>query len=97
MEHWYVYYKVAAADTAAVADRVRAMFNALGDGAPNARLMQRADSNDRAENDEVTLMEVYEPVADPQAFAALLEGAVDASGLAPSVVARRRVERFEDV
>jgi hypothetical protein len=97
MEHWYVYYKVAAADTAAVADRVRAMFNALGDSVPNARLMQRAESKGPAENDEVTLMEVYEPVADPQRFAAALDGAVRASGLAPGVVAGRRVERFEDV
>lgn len=97
MEHWYVYYKVAAADTAAVADRVRAMFNALGDGAPNARLMKRADAKGPAENDEVTLMEVYEPVANPQAFAAALDGAVRASGLAQGLVAHRRVERFEDV
>jgi hypothetical protein len=93
MEHWYVYYKVPAADTAAVANRVRAMFNALGDDAPRARLMQRADGA----TGEVTLMEVYEPVADARAFASLLDGAVRASGLAPAMIAGRRVERFKDL
>jgi uncharacterized lipoprotein NlpE involved in copper resistance len=93
MEHWYVYYKVPAADTAAVANRVRAMFNALGDDAPRARLMQRAE----AASGEVTLMEVYEPVADAHTFASALDGAVRASGLAPGVIAQRRVERFKEI
>jgi len=93
MEHWYVYYKVPAADTAAVANRVRAMFNALGKTAPHARLLQRAD----AEDGEVTLMEVYEPVTDGRAFASVLENAVRASGLADGVIARRRTERFKDL
>ena len=93
MEHWYVYYKVPAADTVAVAKRVRAMFNSLGDDAPRGRLLQRAD----AEDGEVTLMEVYEPVADGRAFASALEGALRTSGLAPGVVARRRIERFKDL
>jgi hypothetical protein len=93
MEHWYVYYKVPALDTDAVANCVRAMFNALGNKAPGARLMQRAD----AENHEVTLMEVYEPVTDARVFAAALDGAVRASGLSPALVARRRVERFKDL
>jgi hypothetical protein len=55
--------------------------------------MQRADEKD----DEVTLMEVYEPVADALVFAAALDGAVRASGLSPAFVARRRVERFKDL
>ncbi|HTT12657.1 MAG TPA: DUF4936 family protein [Burkholderiaceae bacterium] len=93
MEHWYVYYKVPAADTAAVAQRVRAMFNALGDGAPRACLLQRLDAKDG----EVTLMEVYEPVADGHAFASLLDDAVRASGLAGGIVAGRRIERFKDL
>jgi hypothetical protein len=93
MERWYVYYKVPAADTAAVAKRVRAMFNALGASAPRASLLQRAD----AEDDEVTLMEVYEPVADGRAFASKLEDAVRESGLAAGIVARRRIERFKDL
>ena len=93
MEHWYVYYKVPAADTAAVAKRVRSMFNALGDSAPRGCLLQRVD----AEEKDVTLMEVYEPVADGAAFASLLEGAVRASGLAKEIVAGRRVERFKDL
>jgi hypothetical protein len=93
MEHWYVYYKVPAADTAAVAKRVRAMFNALGDSAPRGCLLQRVDAEDR----EVTLMEVYESVADGPAFASLLEGAVRASGLAGGIIAGRRIERFKDL
>ena len=93
MEHWYVYYKVPAAETTAVAKRVRAMFNALGENAPRGSLLQRAD----AEDNEVTLMEVYEPVADGRAFASLLEDAVRTSGLAAGIVARRRIERFKDL
>lgn len=93
MEHWYVYYKVSAADAFAVAKRVQAMFNALGEDGPRGRLLQRAD----AEDGEVTLMEVYEPVADGRAFAAALESALRTSGLAPGVVARRRIERFKDL
>jgi len=55
--------------------------------------LQRAD----AEDDEVTLMEVYGPVVDGRAFASLLEGAVRTSGIAASIVARRRIERFKDL
>jgi hypothetical protein len=93
MEHWYVYYKVAAGDAQAVAHRVRAMFNALGADAPPPRLLQRAEPG----KNEVTLMEVYEPVADPDRFAHALERAVQASGLAPALVASRRTERFKDL
>ena len=93
MEHWYVYYKVAAVEADTVARQVRQMFNLLGERAPNARLMRRADM----EGDEVTLMEVYEPVSDASTFGATLDGAVRASGLASALVARRRVERFRDL
>ena len=93
MEHWYVYYKVPADDTAAVADRVRAMFNALGNDAPGARLLQRVDSA----NNEVTLMEVYEPIENAARFAQALERALHASGLAPAILAARRIERFKDL
>jgi hypothetical protein len=93
MEHWYVYYKVPAAETAAVAHRVRAMFNSLGDAAPNPRLLRRAEPA----QDEVTLMEIYEPVADGSRFAQALDRAVQASGLAPALVASRRIERFKDL
>jgi len=93
MEHWYVYYKVPVADTPAVANRVRAMFNVVGASGTHGRLMQRAEP----ESDEVTLMEVYEPVLDAHAFEQLLASVVRASGLAASVVARRRVERFKDL
>jgi hypothetical protein len=93
MEHWYVYYKVPVTESADVAQRVQAMFAALGDDAPRGRLLRRADE----QGGEVTLMEVYEPVADASAFADALAGAVRASGLAPAIAARRRIERFEDL
>lgn len=93
MEHWYVYYKVPAAETAAVANRVRAMFNALGEAAPKPRLLQRAEPG----KNEVTLMEIYEPVADTASFAQALDRAVQASGLTPALVAARRIERFKDL
>lgn len=93
MERWYVYYKVPVADAQTVAQRVRAMFNAIGADAPRGRLMQRVDRS----SGEVTLMEVYEPVADAQSFESLLAGAVRASGLAPGLIENRRIERFEDL
>jgi hypothetical protein len=93
MEHWYVYYKVPAEQIATVANRVRAMFNALGDAVAHPRLLQRAEPG----KNEVTLMEVYEPVADPALFAQALARAVATSGLAPALVAARRIERFEDL
>jgi Domain of unknown function (DUF4936) len=93
MEHWYVYYKVPARDTTAVAKRVRAMFNALDGSGARACLMQRAEES----GDEVTLMEVYEPVLDAAAFGQLLDAAVHASGLAPAMVAARRIERFKEL
>jgi hypothetical protein len=93
MEHWYVYYKVPAADAQAVAKHVRAMFNSIGTDAPRGRLMQRLDQG----SGEVTLMEVYEPVADARTFASQLDDAVRASGLAAGLIQSRRIERFEDL
>jgi hypothetical protein len=92
MQYWYVYYKVGAAEADAICARVRKMIESLPAGAPRARLLRRADGGD-----EVTLMEVYEPVADARAFAAVLAQAWAASGLPPELLARRRVERFEDL
>ena len=93
MEHWYVYYKVPTGEKEAVAHRVRAMFNVLRDTVVNPRLLQRAEPG----KNEVTLMEIYEPVADAALFARALERAVAASGLAPALVATRRIERFRDL
>jgi hypothetical protein len=93
MERWYVYYKVASTDTTAVAQCVREMFNVLGSAVAQTRLMRRAEN----EGDDVTLMEVYEPVTDARAFAAALEGAVRASGFPPALATRRRIERFKDL
>lgn len=91
MQHWYVYYKLDAGQAAAVAARVRRMFESLPDDGPRGRLLKRTDGGD-----QVTLMEVYEPVADAQNFEATLARALAASGLPAELLARRRVERFED-
>ncbi len=96
MEHWYVYYKVPAAEKPAVAHRVRAMFNALGAAAPESmtpRLLERTEPG----KNEVTLMEIYEPVTDGAAFGQALDRAVRDSGLPAALVATRRIERFKDL
>lgn len=92
MQHWYVYYKVSAAEADSICARVRKMIESLPAGGPRARLLRRADGGE-----EVTLMEVYEPVADASAFQAVLAQALAASGLPPELLARRRVERFVDL
>jgi len=92
MEHWYVYYKVAESEATNVAGQVRAMLARLDASGPRGRLLRRP----QAERGEVTLMEVYEPVANAQAFSSVLDSALRTSGLAPDLIARRRVERFED-
>lgn len=93
VEHWYIYYTVPETEAAAVAGRVQTMLARLREGGAYGRLLRRPDGA----GGQVTLMEVYEPVADAQAFAATLDGALRESGLAPDLIERRRVERFEDV
>jgi hypothetical protein len=92
MQHWYVYYKVNRAEAASVAARVQRMIETLPADGPRGRLLKRADGGD-----EVTLMEVYEPVADARNFEAALARALTASGLPAELLARRRTERFEDL
>jgi hypothetical protein len=92
MQHWYVYYKVPAGDAETIAARVRAMFDTLAPSGTPGRLLRRTDAG----GGEITLMEVYEPIVDANRFAAALDGAVRRSGLSADVIARRRVERFED-
>lgn len=92
MQRWYVYYKVSATEAASVAARVQRMIGTLPADGPRGRVLKRADGGD-----EVTLMEVYEPVADARNFEAALARALAASELPAELLARRRTERFEDI
>jgi hypothetical protein len=92
MEHWFVYYKLPAAEVAAVAARVRAMMGDLQAATGvRGRLQQRSDRRDGQE----TLMEIYEGVAEPAEFGVALAAAVH-SHLPPTLALARHVERFED-
>ncbi len=93
MQHWFVYYKLDAVSAAALAPRLREVLGQVADATGvRGRLMRRADEA----GERSTLMEVYEGIAQPQAFAAALEEAVDRAGLPPALRAQRRTERFED-
>jgi hypothetical protein len=94
MQHWFVYYRIEAAAADDLAPRLRAMLRdvATASGA-RTRLLRRADSSDGA----VTLLEVYEGIAAPQVFATELAAALQRTDLPQSLLAQRRVEKFEDV
>ncbi len=91
MEHWYVYYKLPAADVDAVAARVRPMQSAIG---ALTRARCRLQARTEAPHGVATLMEVYEDIADPAAFATQLDDALLLHGLGGPA---RRVERFRDL
>ncbi len=44
----------------------------------------------------MTVMEVYEDIDEPGRFGATLDAVVRASGLPASLIAARRIERFQD-
>jgi len=87
-ENWYIYYPAPAAADAL--PRLRAMQRQLAQASGIvARIEARA-----AADATPTWMEVYEGVADPQAFAAQLADALQASGLQGELPSQRHVERF---
>lgn len=99
LEHWYVYYKLDAQQLAAwlphaphLLERVRAATGVQG------RLLQRADGARQAAG-VATLMEVYDGIAEPQAFATALDAAVHAARAAVPACAAvpRHTERFAGV
>jgi hypothetical protein len=93
MQHWYVYYKLPRAQIAETAARVRAMQDALAaTTAVHGRLLRRVEDDVQT----MTLMEQYDRIADPHAFAAGLATAVAGAGLPAPLLAQRRIERFED-
>lgn len=94
MQRWYVYYRLPARDMPLMAQAARAMIDRVSAATGvRGRLLRKCDDA----SDSVTLMEVYEPVADAARFEAALAAAVSASELAPGQVAARRTERFEDI
>ena len=93
MQHWFVYYKLDRQMADDLAPTLRSMQRDAAAGDVRARLMRRADSSD----DRVTLMEVYDGIAEPAAFEGRLAQAVRRAGLPAALVAERRIERFEDL
>lgn len=93
MEHWFVYYKVPAAQASSLVPRLRGMIDGLGaTHHVHGRLLRRADEP----GGQVTLMETYDAIAEPAAFRAALDSAVERADLPIDVVAARRIERFCD-
>jgi len=87
-ENWYVYYP--APDVADALPRLRAMQHQLAQASGIvARIEERA-----AADATPTWMEVYEGIADPQAFATQLAEALQTTGLHRELPSQRRVERF---
>lgn len=82
MNHYYVYYKVAAQDVNRLRGAVRSLFEAIEkECGVRGRWMQRRD-------DPSTFMEVYEDVGDTAAFEAVLEREGAKLGV------QRKLERF---
>lgn len=92
MEHWFVYYRVEPRIVPEVRGEVRRVQQEVCSASRvNARLMQRSD-----EDGSRTLLEIYEDIADPPVFEALLANALAHSRLPASLVAQRRTEKFKD-
>jgi hypothetical protein len=91
VQHWYVYYKLMPAERDALCERVRQMQEHIaGTTAVRVRLLERAEPGETT-----TVMEVYEDIADADAFGLALDSAVRDHLPGPHAVARR-VERFQD-
>lgn len=94
MEHWYVYYECPSGSLGQTVKRVRAMQVALAaQCAVHGRLLQRADDHGAS----ITLMEIYEQIATPERFGAVLDDALARSGLAGNLRSARHTERFQDI
>lgn len=91
MRHAYVYYRVDPAQLALAAARINAVLQAM---APHCgcmpRLLRRCD-------DPSTWMEVYEDIADFEAFAASLATATATSDCAAFIKGERHLECFAPI
>jgi quinol monooxygenase YgiN len=94
MQHWFVYYKLAPSSARELEPRLRGMQAEIAaERGVRARLMRRTDTADGP----VTLLEVYDDIAQPGPFEQALSAAVARAGLPASLVEQRRTERFEDL
>ena len=93
MQHWFIYYKLDPSAARQVEPRLRAMQAEIAACGVPARLMRRADVPDGP----VTLLEVYDGIARPEAFEDALDAAVARAGLPDALLAQRRTERFEEL
>jgi hypothetical protein len=98
-ESWYIYYKVAPERAEPAFARAHAIVAAAcALGGVRGRVMRRCEepAGEPGKAVEVTVMEAYDAIDDPQRFAAALSAAVGAAGLPEAERLRRRVERFRD-
>lgn len=93
MERWFIYYKLPADQAAGVLAAVRQLQSRLAaDEGIAGRVLRRPQDD----SGTATLMEIYEPVADPERFARAMDAALLASALTFDLRAARRLERFVD-
>lgn len=93
MQRWFVYYKLDPAVARELEPRLRDMQRDVTAACgARARLLRRVEDAGRL----TTLLEVYDDIAQPQAFGSALSSAVAAAGLPAQLVAQRRTEIFED-
>jgi hypothetical protein len=96
-QSWFIYYKVPRASEAAITAQARSVLRAAARGLPApARLMKKLAEADR-EVDHVTLMEIYDGVADIAQFRAALSAALTDAGVSDELIASRRIEVFTAV
>lgn len=91
MEHWYVYYKLPAAELDATLPAMRALLAAV---AAATGIVPRLQTRVDTPGGVATVMEIYPDIAAPDRFAGQLQSAVAASGLPAALCAGRRTERF---
>ena len=91
MEHWYVYYKLPAAELDATLPAMRALLAAV---AAAAGIVPRLQTRVDTPGGVATVMEIYPDITAPDRFAGQLQSAVAASGLPAALCAGRRTERF---
>jgi hypothetical protein len=93
-ERWFVYYRLPTAQEAEVIATVRELQARVARRCGiRGRLLGRRDDSGAT----VTLMEIYEPVADVAGFADALAAAVAASALTSALREARHVERFIEI
>jgi hypothetical protein len=91
LAHVYVYYRIPAADAAVALRQAEALQALLAPYCASApRLMRGCD-------DAATWMEVYEGVADLEAFAAAMARCLNAPGVEALRCSERHLECFREV